>query len=188
MAAVAFAVPGTAAAQELLCPQNGLPVSQDPSCMSRWNEQQASERADIDAPRSLPPGMDPRNLPPPDPSVEGLWGSLVAAPDHRLYWSQGRRDRKSAEEMALGNCQSNQAANAQDGCQVLNTGEAIDVALAFDGTTYFVGRTPGHEKAIVKALKACRAGPSPDQCRIGLLYSPVSGVVPEDVAKVVFGL
>lgn len=187
MVAIAFAVPGTAAAQELLCPLNGLPMSQDPSCMTRLNEQQSQGSASA-APRSPPPGMDPRNLPPPDPSVEGLWGGLVAAADHRLFWSQGRRDRKSAEEMALANCRSYQTANAGGGCQVLNTGEAVDVALAFDGTSYFVGRTPGHKKAIAKALKTCRAGPSPDKCRIGLLYSPISGAVPEDVAKVVFGL
>lgn len=172
-------------AQELLCPQTGIPMSQDPGCTTpNYGNQENSEAPA--APRAIPPGMNPKNLPPPDPNVEGFWGSLVVGPDQRIFWSNGRRDRESAEQTALDRCRSDEAAN-MDGCLILNSGQTVDVALAFDGTSYFVGRVVGYDKAMKKALKACQAGSHPDQCRISLLYSPVGGAVPEDVAKVVYG-
>lgn len=157
--------------------QGGNGIASMPLC---WDTPYVPEE------RPVPPGMDI----PYDPAKAGRWwGSIVEGPSHRVYTSFGLLKQKEAEQVAMGKCRTDPAINgAVDACRPLKTHKMSDVAMAFDGTTYYLGgggRGIGmpFEKEIANALKACRKGSAADKCHISLLFNPISGPLPEDQAR-----
>ena len=117
----------------------------------------------------------------------GLWGAIVEGPENRFYMIHGQKRGHAAERGAVRNCR---AATPAGTCRTILTARQADVALAYDGQDYFVGRGGLMEftRAMAEALENCRDGSRAGQCFIALLFSPITGPVPEDQAKIIFNL
>lgn len=109
---------GASAAQEILCPQTGIPISQDPGCVTP-NHMGSAQQA------QQPP-------PPPQPTGywEKTWGAIAPSPvDGILGTSVGESTEEEAKRVALSDCQAKGGAECNinlayhNQCAVMIAGE-----------------------------------------------------------------
>lgn len=124
---------GQATAQELLCPETGIPMSQDPGCMTpNYNEGAGNQQA--------PPAYGYDYVPPPlpDDGWVDTYGAVAFGikPGHGpFYWFAGsNRSSEEANSQALGACSRDGAQGCMLGGTALNG--FLGVAMSDDGSLF----------------------------------------------------
>jgi hypothetical protein len=90
-----LALAGSANAQEIVCPDTGLPISQDPGCWARQNERAAQQQQVLQQP------------PQPTGYWETTWGAIAPSPvGGVLGTALGASSKEEAEQRALADCKA----------------------------------------------------------------------------------
>jgi hypothetical protein len=110
-----------AAAQQLLCPQTGIPISQDPGCVTPNHTGSAQSQP------------QQQQMPPPQPTGywEKTWGAIAPSPvGGVLGAATGASSKEEAERLALQDCKAKGGGACEvemtyhNQCAVMVTGQA----------------------------------------------------------------